>query len=325
MNFYEKYIRKFSEKKILVIGDLMLDRFIYGTVDRISPEAPVPVVNVVKEIDLSGGAGNVANNISSLGAKVYILSVIGNDLVGSKLKSLLEERGINTEKILIDEERPTTIKTRIIAQHQQVVRVDKESRIKISSKLIEQIIESLNNFIPEMDAVLISDYGKGVIVPETLSTAIKIAIRNNIPITVDPKIEHFMLYRNVTCITPNLQEAISGMRLHKAVTEEEICDLGKKILHTLDCKSVIITRGEKGMSLFEKSRKPVHIPTRAKEVYDVTGAGDTVIAVLTLCLTTGANLKTSAEIANYAAGIVVGKLGTATVSVNELKDVLDGK
>jgi len=325
MNFYEKYIRKFSEKKILVIGDLMLDRFIYGTVDRISPEAPVPVVNVVKEIDLSGGAGNVANNISSLGAKVYILSVIGNDLVGSKLKSLLEERGINTEKILIDEERPTTIKTRIIAQHQQVVRVDKESRIKISSRLIEQIIESLNNFIPEMDAVLISDYGKGVIVPETLSTAIKIAIRNNIPITVDPKIEHFMLYRNVTCITPNLQEAISGMRLHKAVTEEEICDLGKKILHTLDCKSVIITRGEKGMSLFEKNRKPVHIPTRAKEVYDVTGAGDTVIAVLTLCLTTGANLKTSAEIANYAAGIVVGKLGTATVSVNELKDVLDGK
>jgi D-beta-D-heptose 7-phosphate kinase/D-beta-D-heptose 1-phosphate adenosyltransferase len=180
----------------------------------------------------------------------------------------------------------------------------------------------MKRVIPETDAVLISDYGKGLIIPQILSTAINLSGKHNIPITVDPKTEHFLSYHKVTCITPNLQEATSGMRFPKVESEKEIENLGTKILNELDCDSVIITRGEKGMSIFEKNKKPIRIPTRAKEVFDVTGAGDTVVSVLSLCFASGASLRMSAEIANYAAGIVVGKLGTATVTGEELENAI---
>lgn len=322
---YLPCIEKFKHKKILVVGDLMLDKFVHGTVARISPEAPVPVLDVVKEIDLPGGAGNVVNNISKLGAEVLLVSVVGDDQAGRHLVSNFENARsgrIDTSGILIEKERPTTIKTRIIAQHQQIVRVDRESKKEISLNLVRKITELLKKAAGEADAVLISDYGKGVIIPPVLTAAIEFSRKRNIPVVVDPKIEHFLSYKKVTCITPNLHEAVFGMRLLKAESEKEIEELGKKILHQLECDSVIITRGEKGMSIFEKNRKPVRIPTRAKEVFDVTGAGDTVVSVLALCVASGSTLRMSAEIANYAAGIVVGKLGTATVTAEELLNAI---
>jgi len=320
---YFEYIKKFDKSRILVIGDLILDRFVYGNVNRISPEAPVPVVEVEKEIDLPGGAGNVANNIASLNGKVYLASVIGNDIVGEKLKTDLTKKEINTECIFTDETRFTTVKTRIIGQHQQIVRFDKESTHKLSQTMTEKIIDFIKSKINEIQTIIISDYGKGVINQLLLSKIINISKEKKIFVTVDPKVEHFLKYRYVSCITPNLKEAIQGMHLsYKTITEQDILNLGEKILKKLKCDSVIITRGENGMSVFVKNKKAVHIPTRAKEVYDVTGAGDTVIAVLSLCLAAGADILTSSEIANYAAGIVVGKLGTATVNIEELKSAI---
>ncbi|OGS20881.1 MAG: hypothetical protein A2252_00600 [Elusimicrobia bacterium RIFOXYA2_FULL_39_19] len=317
---YNQYIDKFLKKNILIVGDLILDKFLYGSVTRISPEAPVPVVDIIKETFMPGGAGNVANNISTLGGNAHLVGIIGADSSAESLSSKLKELNINIDGVFTDIERPTTIKTRVMASHQQIVRFDKESREKISVAALTKALNYIERVMPEMDAVMISDYGKGVITSALLSKTIDLARAKSLPITVDPKIEHFLNYKKVTCITPNLNEAMQGMRLPKRIsTEKEITDLGNKILKALNSTSVIITLGEKGMAIFEKSKQPVFIPTRAKEVFDVTGAGDTVISVLTLCLSAGAPLKESAEIANYAAGLVVAKLGTATVTVDELK------
>lgn len=314
-----KVINEFNKRNILILGDIMVDKFVQGTVSRISPEAPVPVVEVKKETSLPGGAGNVANNIAALKAKVFLVGVIGNDSAGENLKQELDKNSIIVDGIFTDIYRPTSVKTRIIAQHQQVVRVDWETKDEISGSIREKMFDYVHKILPQIDAIILSDYGKGVVKPKILKEVISLANKNRIPVTVDPKIEHFLSYRKVTCITPNLQEAVSGMRIHKAQNEKEIHVLGKNILNRLGCQSVLITRGEKGMTLFEKGKKPFHIPTRAKEVYDVTGAGDTVISVLTLGLASKLSLRVSAEIANYAAGVVVGKLGTATVSPEELK------
>ncbi|MFN3967106.1 MAG: D-glycero-beta-D-manno-heptose-7-phosphate kinase [Endomicrobiia bacterium] len=322
---YLHYIEKFPNSKIFVIGDVMVDKFVYGTVSRISPEAPVPVVEITKETYLPGGAGNVGNNIVSLGAKVFLSGIVGDDDEGYRLIDHLKSLKINTDGIFVEQDRPTTIKTRVIAHHQQVVRFDKEKRISPKQKTFSQLIDYIEETLPKVDAVIISDYGKGVIQPAILKKAILLARKLNKPITVDPKVEHFLKYRKVTSLTPNLQEATLGMKItHKIESKEEIENLGLKILKKLDCDSVIITLGERGMAVFEKHKKPIHIPTRAKEVFDVTGAGDTVISVLTLGFSVGAPFIISAEIANYAAGVVVGKLGTATVSMDELKSAING-
>ncbi|OGS27725.1 MAG: hypothetical protein A2297_00270 [Elusimicrobia bacterium RIFOXYB2_FULL_48_7] len=322
-NRYFKYLEKFSTRKILVIGDLILDKFLYGTVSRISPEAPVPVVDITKETFMPGGAGNVSNNISSLGGKAMLAGIIGNDNAGETLKSRLDSLNIGISGVLVDDSRPTTIKTRVIAHHQQIVRYDRESRVKLSPSVLERMTDYIEGAVREADAVMISDYGKGVITSGLLQKTIQSANKKRIPVTVDPKIEHFLQYKKITTMTPNLSEAAQGMMYRKKVsTEAEIRELGQKILKTLQSKSVIITLGERGMAIFEKARQPLFIPTRAKEVFDVTGAGDTVIAVLTLCLASGAPLKEAAEIANYAAGVVVAKLGTATVTLNELKEAI---
>ncbi len=315
-------VDKFQNKKVLVVGDIMLDRYIWGNVERISPEAPVPVVDVVKETQSLGGCGNVANNITSVGGQVYLVTLVGNDIYANELKLLLQERKVNIDGVLTDQQRPTTVKTRIIAHNQQVVRVDKESRVQITPQIFEKIKLYIEDIKNKIDAILISDYGKGVITKSLLTYLINLSKKLDVPITVDPKIEHFMEYKKVTVLTPNLNEATLGMRLHKKPhTEQEIYELGKKILKKLNPQALVITRGPDGMTLFEKE-KTYHIPTRAKEVYDVTGAGDTVIAILTLCLAAGADFVSSCEISNFAAGIVVGKVGTATVSKEELKDVI---
>lgn len=317
-----KILPKLSGRKVLVVGDLMVDKFVWGRVRRISPEAPVPVVEVTRESYNLGGAANVANNIRALGGEVAVIGVVGQDLVGQHLLSDLEAQKIDTSGVEKDADRPTIIKTRIIAQHQQVVRVDREDTSPPKRPVLDNLIRSFSEKLTQVEAVIISDYGKGTINTYILAPIIRMCRRYGVPVTVDPKIENFLKYRQVTCITPNLSEAYGGMRMPEPKSEEEIQKLGKKILLKLKTDAVLITRGENGMTLFEKSGRIVHIPTRAREVFDVTGAGDTVIATFTLCLAAKVKMELAAEIANYAAGIVVGKLGTATVTLAELRQAI---
>jgi D-glycero-beta-D-manno-heptose-7-phosphate kinase len=315
-------IDRFSRMKALVIGDLMLDHYIWGRVSRISPEAPVPIVEVSRETDMPGGAGNVALNLADLGAEVHVVGAIGQDAAADRLLSIFSRKQMQIGGILRTGDRPTILKTRIIAHHQQVVRVDREIRGDLSGLLQDQIEDFVVKALANVQAVIFSDYGKGVVTKKLIAAIIPEARRRGIPITVDPKIENFGSYKKVTCVTPNLMEAMEGVGIRRLNSETEIEQLGKKILSSLQSDSVLITRGEKGMSLFEKGKAPLHIPTSAREVYDVTGAGDTVISALTLALAAGAPLRTAAELANHAAGIVVGKLGTATVTGRELLEHL---
>lgn len=312
-----RLISRFKGKSVLVVGDLMLDHYIRGSSSRISPEAPVPVVAVSSESFIPGGAGNVANNLAALGAKVGVAGVIGPDEAGRRLSSDLISRGIATGHIVRDDGRLTSQKCRIIAERQQVVRYDRETSGGLSPETESLLMERLASAIPEAAAVILSDYGKGVISPRILKNAIALAQRRGIPVTVDPKIEHFKQYRGVTCITPNLQEAWAGMRRLPKDGLADLENLGRDILKTLRSDAVLITRGPDGMSLF-KPGSVAHIPTQAREVFDVTGAGDTVIAALTLALASGAEINQAAMISNQAAGIVVGKLGTAVATVAEL-------
>ena len=321
INFYRDLINQFSQTKILVIGDMMVDRFVRGKVTRISPEAPVPVVRVQEEIELPGGAGNVMMNLASLQAKVSCCSVIGPDETGSRLIDRFRSHGILTDGVFQDADRITTLKTRVIAEHQQVVRFDHENTQVISQSIQNKIQKFIIQTIPQVNAVILSDYGKGMIIPSVLSTAIQTARKYHKPICVDPKIEHFLSYKKVTCITPNLSEALGGMHRVQIQGKEALHQLGKDILKTLQCESVLITQGEDGMTLFDK-KQIVNIPAKAQEVFDVTGAGDTVISVLALSLACGASLFHGAILSNLAAGIVIGKLGTATITPPELKEAL---
>ncbi|MDD5681101.1 MAG: D-glycero-beta-D-manno-heptose-7-phosphate kinase [Candidatus Omnitrophica bacterium] len=314
-----KIIRHFDNTSILVVGDLMLDEFIWGKVSRISPEAPVPVVWATSESVMPGGASNVANNIRSLGGNVYLAGVVGNDERGKLLLEELSGRGINTGGIIRDSERPTTLKTRVIAHNQQVVRIDKEKVADITDSAAEKILDFSDGIMDDIDAVIIEDYGKGVIVPRLLSPLIRIAKKHGKIITVDPKENHFPMYKNVTAITPNHYEAAKavGMRPDDGAPIEEV---GKKLLKRLNCEVALVTLGENGMCVFEKSGRITKISTVAQEVYDVSGAGDTVISAYTLALSSGAKTIEAAHVANCAAGIVVGKVGIAVTTQGELID-----
>jgi D-beta-D-heptose 7-phosphate kinase/D-beta-D-heptose 1-phosphate adenosyltransferase len=318
---HNKILDKFHKKRILVVGDPMLDQYIRGEVSRISPEAPVPVVKVAEETCTLGGAGNVANNLSAIGVETSIAGVVGNDNFGEIVKKELEIKGISTEGLLRTD-RQTTVKTRIIARHQQVTRVDREADSPLAAECTHGLLRYIRGIAREMDAMIISDYGKGVITPAVIKELTELSARYNIPLTVDPKVEHFRKYKGVTCITPNTNEMMASMHVAHLETEEDLKRLGRRILNTLRCQSLLVTRGEKGMTLFE-GRRAITIPTQAKDVYDVTGAGDTVIAIFTACLATGASFEDAARISNCGAGIVVGKLGTATVSLEELREALD--
>jgi D-beta-D-heptose 7-phosphate kinase/D-beta-D-heptose 1-phosphate adenosyltransferase len=315
-------IANFKNKRILVIGDIILDKFIWGTVSRISPEAPVPVLWAKSESFMPGGASNVANNISSLNAKVFLCGVIGNDAAGASLLSELRKKNINTEGVFVDKNRPTIEKTRIIAHHQQVVRIDREDPKPINSKIIKGILGYAEKIIKEIDAVIIEDYGKGVIGPLLLKGLIPFCKRSKKIVTVDPKQENFLYYKSVTAITPNRKEAeeASGVKI------EDIGSLksaGQKLVKDLDCEAVLVTLGEDGIALFQKDKEWMHIPTVAQEVYDVSGAGDTAIAVFTLAKSSGASMIEAAHISNVAAGIVVGKVGIAVCSLEELRSRME--
>ncbi|MCX5793924.1 MAG: D-glycero-beta-D-manno-heptose-7-phosphate kinase [Elusimicrobia bacterium] len=315
-------VDRFSRKRILVVGDLMLDQFIRGGVSRISPEAPVPVVQVRSESFVLGGAGNVAHNLSALGARVEAVGVLGDDPAGRMLRDELSARGVEVGRLVTDPSRVTSQKCRVIAEHQQVVRFDRETPGPLPVPTERGLLKSLLTALLDCDGIVLSDYGKGVISRKLIATAISGARRRGIPVTVDPKVEHFGFYRGVDCITPNTAEAWAGMRRPQQAGERPLTALGWDIRARLRAKSVLITRGSDGMSLFEAGGRLTHIPTVAQEVYDVTGAGDTVISVLTLGLAAGARIREAAVLSNYAAGIVVGKLGTAVCTVPELKGAL---
>jgi len=315
-------VSNFKSAKVLVVGDLILDEFLWGDVSRISPEAPVPVVWVRKESFMPGGASNVANNLKELGASVYLAGVIGDDERGAVLKGELEGKGIDTSGIIVDDSRPTILKTRVVAQHQQVVRIDKENVDPLSGKVLSSLIKYIEHVMKDMDAIIIEDYGKGVITAGLLSKIVPIAKRYKKIISVDPKEEHFKYYRGISVITPNNHEASKAVGF-KITDNATLLKAGRVLLNKLNCKIVLITLGENGMAVFQKSKPMKHIPTIAQEVFDVSGAGDTVIASYTLSLAAGADPITAAHIANCAAGIVVGKVGIAVVTPKELLDRIE--
>ena len=318
-NKIKNKIRNFRNAKVLVVGDLILDEFLWGDVSRISPEAPVPVVWVKKESFMPGGASNVANNLSSLGANVHLVGVVGDDEHSAILKGELEQKGVNTAGIITDESRPTILKTRVVAQHQQVVRIDKELVDPLSANIVSKLVRYIEGIMKDIDAVIIEDYGKGVITSALLSKILPIAKRHNKIISVDPKEEHFKYYRGVSVITPNNHEASKAVGF--AIKDDAtLLKAGEMLLKKLNCKIALITLGENGMAVFQKAKPMEQIPTVAQEVFDVSGAGDTVIASYTLSLAAGADPIMAAHIANCAAGIVVGKVGIAVVTPNELLD-----
>lgn len=322
-NRLKKILQSFQGKEIIVVGDIMLDHFIKGAVSRISPEAPVPVVDVRQEFYVAGGAGNVAVNLAALGAKPVMISVVGEDLGGEMLKEFLREKNVNISGITEDMERPTTQKIRVMADQQQIVRFDRESKKTISSAIAQTCMDNFKQAIKTAQGVILSDYGKGMLSDQNIQQIITLCRKKNIPVCVDPKIDNFKKYKNITCMTPNTKEAWEGAGESPKPGEAEIERLGNKILKMLHAQSVLITRSADGMSLFEEgSKKPYTVHATAREVYDVTGAGDTVISVLTLALAAGANLKEAAVLANYAAGIVVEKSGTATATRQEIEGVL---
>jgi D-beta-D-heptose 7-phosphate kinase/D-beta-D-heptose 1-phosphate adenosyltransferase len=310
-------VSRFGSVKVLVIGDLILDEFIWGQVTRISPEAPIPVVWVKSESFVPGGACNVANNIRALGGQAGVIGVIGSEGRGRMLLELLQKTGIETTGIIKDPARPTTLKTRVVAHHQQVVRIDREEVAPLSREVQKKILTDVKRRIRSFDAICVEDYGKGVITPELVQEIVRLSRRYGKIITVDPKESHLSYYRGVSCITPNHHEAST---LAKIIIRDDasLTRAGQKLLRVLECQNVLITRGENGMCLFQKGLKPVKIPTLAQDVFDVSGAGDTVIGTYTLALASKASAIEAAHLANCAAGIVVGKVGTATVTQGEL-------
>jgi rfaE bifunctional protein kinase chain/domain len=313
----DELLRRASERSIVVYGDVMLDEFVWGEVTRISPEAPVPVVDVRRESAHLGGAANVLANVIALGARASVIGVVGNDGAGERLRAELKETGASGDTLIVDESRPTTLKTRIIAHSQLVVRADRERRTPVETETEERIIKVLKEALTEAAAFVVSDYDKGAVTVGVLAEILPAAYERGIPVLIDPKIRNFDAYRPATLVTPNHHEALRLTNIEEH-TDEALKRAAHLLRARLDCESVLITRGERGMMLLESHHEPVYVETVAREVYDVTGAGDTVIATLAVALAARASMLEAAMLANHAAGIVVGKVGTATASAEEV-------
>lgn len=313
-----KTMLKFRGRRVLVIGDFILDHFVWGDVERISPEAPVPVVDVREESYRLGGALNVAANLAALGAKPTAVGILGEDGFADQVRRLAESKGIAL-KAVTSLDRPTIRKTRIVGGAQQMVRIDREVRGRPDAETVHGMIRHITESLKNTQAVVISDYAKGVVQRAVLKALVPKANHAGVPIVVDPKVQNFWLYQHVTLLTPNTKEAGESIG-RKLKTEADLEAAGKTIIKRLHLKALLITRGEHGMSLIEADDRVTHIPTRAQEVFDVTGAGDTVTAVTGLGLAAGLDIRMALELANLAAGIVVGKVGTAVVSPQELID-----
>lgn len=315
------YIKKFRNGKVLVIGDLILDQYVWGQVSRISPEAPVPVVTVSSETLQLGGAANVSNNIRALGGRVDLCGVIGADEGGRHFLKVLESQGLGRDGILTDQDRPTTKKTRVVAHNQQLLRFDNERTEAISGVLEARLCRYVAACIRSASALVVSDYAKGVVTPRVMADLTDLANRHGVPVIVDPKVAHIGRYKSVTVITPNHHEAVQAAGL-QGDDEASILEAGRHLHQRLGCQAVLITRGERGMSLIEGGGRVTHIPTVARQVFDVTGAGDTVVATLALALAAGATMRQAAILANHAAGVVVGMVGTGTVTAAQLDEAL---
>lgn len=320
---YKDIIGRMSGLRLAVIGDSMLDRFLWGRVDRISPEAPVPVVRLESETTKLGGAANVAANISALGAEAVLFGLCGRDEAAGQLKAILAQNGIDAGGLLESDTRPTTIKTRILAHNQQVVRTDREDDRPVDGDFVSQLVARLAELGP-FHGLVLSDYGKGLLTDEALKAFIAAGRAAGVPMVVDPKKGDYSQYRGVTSLTPNQKEAeqACAMSITDGIT---LKSAGAKLLERTAAEAVLITRGEHGMALFEKEGGEFHLDTEATTVYDVTGAGDTVIAVYTTALAAGAPFADAADLANHAAGLAVRELGTATVTAAQLAEALNEK
>jgi D-glycero-beta-D-manno-heptose-7-phosphate kinase len=323
-NYYDaeilrRFVDRFAAARILVVGDIIMDEYIWGHVTRISPEAPVPVVDVEQETKMLGGAANVIRNMATLGAKPTLCGVVGDDATGDEIISALSHMGLTSDGVVRESGRPTSIKTRIVAHNQQVVRFDRESRAEVRPHSIQQILSFVGNHLDTFDAIVVSDYGKGLISGHLMMGVRDLCrSRRDVIMTVDPKTGNFEYYKRADVITPNHHEA--GIYYGTTILgEESLRRAGRKMLDDLECRSVLITQGKDGMTLFEQNGEISHIPTVAKKVFDVTGAGDTVIGTISLGLAAGLDLKSAAILSNFAAGIVVGEIGTSAVRAEDLK------
>ena len=315
---FEEILAQFPQRKILVLGDIMVDEYIWGVVSRISPEAPVPVVEVEDENIRLGGAANVVANIRALCGQADLVGVAGGDSMAERLLHEIEQIGVKLDGIVVDRSRKTTIKTRVVAGSQHVVRFDRESTEDLDDGLGGRIQELVQDRLDHVDALVISDYGKGVINARLLEVVVPLARARGVVTVVDPKINHFDLYRQVSVLTPNHREAMAAWG-RPIRGEADVAAAGRHLLDRLKVQAVLVTRGERGMSLYEGNGRVSQIPAVAKEVFDVTGAGDTVVGSMALALASRATMVEAAQVANHAAGVVVGKRGTATVSLTELK------
>ncbi len=313
---------KFKGLKIAVIGDMMLDSYFWGDVKRISPEAPVPVIEIENEFFRFGGAANVTLNIKKLGGIPYSIGLVGNDNDGRIFSSLMKEAGIVSSGIITDKTRPTTAKTRVIAGNQHVVRIDKESKSDVSSKTEKKLFGYLADNIKNLDGIILQDYNKGVLTPGLIKRIINLANEKNILITVDPKFNNFFEYKNVTVFKPNRKEA-EDILAFKIKSDTDITKAGNTLLERLKAKNILLTLGGEGIAVFEQGKPEKRMPTKARKVADVSGAGDTVIATLTMALAAGANILEASYLANYAAGIVCEEVGIIPIEAEKLFDTIE--
>lgn len=315
-------LEKMEGMPVLVLGDVMLDRYLWGDTGRISPEAPVPVVAEREETLRLGGAANVARNIRSLGGRPRLIGVVGDDESGRELRRIIGSQGITADLLFTDPNRRTTTKTRVIARHQQVVRIDREDPNEISGLVLEQVRDALLQALQGAAAVAVSDYGKGVLVADLLRVLLEAARKETIPVCVDPKETHFFAYRGATVLTPNLAEA-GGAYGRRIADSSTLLLAGRSLREQLDARSLLITQGEEGMTLFEEGEVETHYPAVATEVFDVTGAGDTVVSTFTMAVAAGGSLKDAARLANHSAGIVVREVGTASAEREEIRHSIE--
>ena len=325
---FDQIAVEFSKKRLLVIGDIMLDGYVWGRVSRISPEAPVPVVEVLRESFFPGGAANVARNIRECAAEVYVMGLVGKDSTADKLRSILETGGIRLETLAVESGFQTIVKTRIIARQQQLVRVDHERPHVVSPGSLERCVGQIEEMLPQLDGIVFEDYGKGFVVQSFVDQVARLARAAGKVITADPNPRSPIEWRNFTAIKPNRSEAFAAANVawQEPETDPEkdrnLIEVGRRLLERWEPDQLLITLGEQGMMLFAKGEEPHHIPPRAREIYDLSGAGDTAIALFTLALVSGATPLEAAEISNHASGVVVAKLGTATVTPSELRESL---
>jgi D-beta-D-heptose 7-phosphate kinase/D-beta-D-heptose 1-phosphate adenosyltransferase len=331
MTFTRDHLQRLAQGRILVVGDVMLDHFIWGHVRRISPEAPVPIVEVTREEFYPGGAANVARNISPFSPNTHLMGRVGKDMAADKLRELLIEDKVDPAPLLVHPTLPTISKARVSARQQQIVRVDREKLLPLTDDELIEVEQRLRDLAPNLDAIILEDYGKGFMTEKLMQLVAKIAAEHQLIVTVDPSPRNPLPWAGVSLVKPNRLEAFAAAGLEDHLLTEaplennELLEVGRVLLAKWNVASVLVTLGEQGMMLFERGKSPHHIPTRAREVFDVSGAGDTAIALLTLALASGHSLLEAAEISNHASGIVVGKLGTATLTPDELLAAFSSK